>query len=74
MNRKHMISDLLIADETRDGRKADCLLVGHPMLQIAGVLSTEQVIERTKEWVRMQAEQRPGFLGAHLMGGITSMA
>ena len=38
------------------------------------LMTVEQVIERTKEWVSMQAEQLPGFLGAHLMGGITSMA
>ena len=37
-------------------------------------IPVEQVIERTKEWVRIQAEQFPGFLGAHLMGGITPMA
>ena len=37
-------------------------------------ITVEQVIERTKEWVSTQAEHLPGFLGAHLMGGITSMA
>jgi hypothetical protein len=69
-----MVSDLLVADETRDGQKAEGFLVGKPALQSASVLSTEQVIERTKDWVRMQAEQLSGFVGAHLMGGITSMA
>ena len=38
------------------------------------LITVEQVIERTKEWVSIQAEQFPAFLGAHLMGGITSMA
>lgn len=38
------------------------------------LMTVEQVIERTKDWVSIQAEQLPGFLGAHLMGGITSMA
>jgi hypothetical protein len=38
------------------------------------LITVEQVIERTKEWVSMQAEQLPAFLGAHLMGGITSFA
>lgn len=38
------------------------------------LIPVEQVIERTKEWVNIQTEQFPGFLGAHLMGGITSMA
>jgi hypothetical protein len=37
-------------------------------------IAVEQVIERTKEWVSRQAAQFPAFLGAHLMGGITSMA
>ncbi len=74
MNRKQIVPDLLIADETRDGQRAEDLLVDDPMLQVAGVMPTEQVIERTKEWVRIQAERFPGFLGAHLMGGITSMA
>ena len=63
-----------MTDETRDGLKAASVLAGDPVLQIDRVMSTEQVIERTKEWVSMQAEQLPGFLGAHLMGGITSMA
>ena len=69
-----MITDLLMTDETRDGLKAASVLAGDPLLQIDRVMSTEQVIERTKEWVRAQAERFPGFLGAHLMGGITSMA
>jgi hypothetical protein len=38
------------------------------------LMTVEQVIERAKEWVGIQAEQLTGFLGAHLMGGITSMA
>ena len=38
------------------------------------LITVEQVIERTQEWFLLQAEQFPGFLGAHLMGGITSMA
>lgn len=38
------------------------------------MMTVGQVIERTKEWVGVQAEQLPGFLGAHLMGGITSLA
>lgn len=37
-------------------------------------ITVEQVIERTEEWVNKQAEQFPAFLGAHLMGSITSMA
>jgi hypothetical protein len=74
MNRKQMIPDLLVADETRDGQKEDGGLVSDPVLRIARVMPTGQVIERTKEWVRMQSERFPGFLGAHLMGGITSMA
>ena len=37
-------------------------------------IAVAQVIESTKEWVSRQAEQFPAFLGAHLMGGITSMA
>ncbi len=69
-----MITDLLVTDETRDGLKTASVLAGDPVLQIDRVMSTEQVIERTKEWVRTQAERFPGFLGAHLMGGITSMA
>lgn len=69
-----MLSDLLVSDETRDGLQAESVLVGDPVLHIATVMATQQVIERTKEWVSMQAEQLPGFLGAHLMGGITSMA
>jgi hypothetical protein len=74
MNRKQMISDLPMAYATREGQKAVSLSVSDPVLQIARVIPTGQVIEHTKEWVRMQAEQFPGFLGAHLMGGITSMA
>jgi len=74
MNRKQMGSDLQVADQTRDGQKAMGFLVGKPALQSARVLSTAQVIERTKEWVRMQADQLSGLVGAHLMGGITSMA
>ena len=69
-----MLSDLLVSDETRDGLQAESVLVGDPVFHIATVMATQQVIERTKEWVSMQAEQLPGFLGAHLMGGITSMA
>jgi hypothetical protein len=38
------------------------------------VVTVGQVVEHTKAWVNMQAEQMPGFLGAHLMGSITSMA
>ena len=34
------------------------------------LLTVEQVIEWAKEWVSEQAERFPGFLGAHLMGGI----
>jgi hypothetical protein len=37
-------------------------------------ITVEQVMELAKEWVNIQAEQFPAFLGAHLMGGITSMA
>jgi hypothetical protein len=74
MNSKQMISDLSTAHKTRDGQKAESVLVSDPVLQTARVMPTRQVIERTKEWVRIQAEQLPGFLGAHLMGGITSMA
>ncbi len=74
MNRKQIISDLPMVHATRDGQKAASLLVSNPVLHIPKVMSTQQVIERTKEWVGMQAERFPGFLGAHLMGGITSMA
>lgn len=74
MTRKQIVPDLLLADETRDGQRAEGLLVGDPVLQVGRAMPTGQVIERTKEWVRIQAEQLPGFLGAHLMGGITSMA
>ena len=74
MNRKHMKSDLLVSNETREGQKAESVLVVDPVLEITKVMSTGRVIERTKAWVGMQAEQLPGFLGAHLMGGITSMA
>jgi len=74
MNRKQIVPDLLLTDETRDAQKAEGLLVDDPMLQVGRAMPTRQVIERTKEWVRIQAERFPGFLGAHLMGGITSMA
>lgn len=74
MNSKQMKSDLSTEHETGDVQKAERVPGSDPVLQTVRVMPAGQVIERVKEWVRMQAEQLPGFLGAHLMGGITSMA
>jgi hypothetical protein len=76
MSSKHIVqkmpTKLVVVDTQQEARRqAD----NTASLMCREVLMTvEQVIERTKEWVSMQAEQLPGFLGAHLMGGITSMA
>ena len=76
MSSKHMErakpKELVVVNPQREERlQSDATAsLGHTEAQ----MTVEQVIARTKEWVSTQVEQLPGFLGAHLMGGITSMA
>jgi hypothetical protein len=76
MSSKHMeqsvLTEPIVKDPPLEERQQldNAAFVGYREASIA----VEQVIERTKEWVRIQAEHLPGFLGAHLMGGITLMA
>ena len=76
MSSKHMVqkmpTKLVVVDMQQEARRQVDNTATKGCRE--ALMTVEQVIERTKEWVSMQAEQLPGFLGAHLMGGITSMA
>ena len=76
MNRKPIVHDTLVAQETEDVQKAAYPLTDDRVIPADGQAqrTVGQVIELAKEWVSLQAEQLPGLLGAHLMGGMTSMA
>jgi hypothetical protein len=73
MKSEQMLQDMPVTQETRELQQD---LIGELGMQVdkRAAMTVGQVIERTKAWVDMQREQMPGFLGAHLMGGITSMA
>jgi hypothetical protein len=75
MNRKPIVHDTLGAQETEDIQKAVYPLTDDRAIPADGQVqrTVGQVIELAKEWVNEQAEQLPGLLGAHLMGGVTSM-
>lgn len=76
MSGEHMVpgipTKLVAVDTQQEGRRQSDNTTSQGCTE--ALMTVEQVIERTKEWVNMQAEQLPGFLGAHLMGGIASMA
>lgn len=65
-----------MAQEAQDRRQAADHLVSELEIQASSgtAMTVGQVIEHTKAWVDMQREQMPGLIGAHLMGGITSMS
>src|SRR5438093_921660 len=65
-----------MTQETRDLQQAASYPVDELVMQVGKgtAMTVGQVIERTKAWVDTHADHMPGFLGAHLMGGITSMA
>jgi hypothetical protein len=71
-----MLQDTPVTQERHDLQQAASYLSGELRMQAGkrAEITVGQVIELVKEWVDMQREQMPGFLGAHLMGGITSMA
>jgi len=65
-----------MTQEAQDRRQTASHLLSKQEMQTnrEAALTVGQVIEDTKAWVDMQREQKPGLIGAHLMGGITSMS
>ncbi len=76
MKNEHMLQDTPMTQETQNLQQAASYLSSELRMQAGkrAEITVGQVIEHVKAWVDMQREQMPGFLGAHLMGGITSMA
>jgi hypothetical protein len=74
MNSKYMA--IPVTPEMRDGQQTASYPVDDAVMQVGkgAAMTVGQVIELVKAWVDLQAKHAPGFLGAHLMGGITSMA
>jgi hypothetical protein len=76
MNSKYLLQALPVTVETRDCQQRAGYPVGEQGMQVGkrAAITVGQVIDLVKAWVDMRVKHTPGFLGAHLMGGITSMA
>jgi len=76
MNSKYILQAIPVTQEMRYRQQAASYQLEDLAMQVGktAAITVGQVIELATKWVDMQVKHTPGFLGAYLMGGITSMA